>query len=466
MTALAAHPLGFVKAPAVLAPIAAPSSATLVAIEMGYGHLRAANALSTQLGLPILNVDEEPLADDAEKKVWARARQGYEFVSRASQMAVVGGTFDFALGTLTSIPRLYPRRDLSAPTWAVRYLASNVAGGLGRGLVEHLTAKGTTLLTTFYAPAIAADIAGHERIFCVVTDADVNRIWVSPEPERTRIHYLVPGIRTARRLRSYGVPASRITFTGFPLPPELLGGRDLAVLKRTLAGRLLRLDPAGAFRDAYGDDVDHFLGAPPTLAPHTAPLVTFAVGGAGAQSGLPRRFLPGFRRPLEEGRLRLALVAGVRKDVAEQFHEAIEELGMSKLVGREIRVLEAPDLPGYFTKFNALLAETDVLWTKPSELTFFAALGLPLVFAPPVGRHEAYNLRWAREAGAGVKQREPHFMAERLLDWLEDGTLAGAAWSGYMRLPKFGTYRIEAMLRGESLSARPDTEPTSLATEL
>ena len=32
--------------------------------------------------------------------------------------------------------------------------------------------------------------------------------------------------------------------------------------------------------------------------------------------------------------------------------------------------------------------------------------------------------------------------AEWLTDWLSDGTLASAAWAGYLRLPKFGTYRI------------------------
>jgi hypothetical protein len=51
-----------------------------------------------------------------------------------------------------------------------------------------------------------------------------------------------------------------------------------------------------------------------------------------------------------------------------------------------------------------------------------------------------------------VKQRDPRFMAERLLDWIDDGTLAGAAWSGYMRLPKFGTYRIAHAL-GEGPAA-------------
>jgi hypothetical protein len=417
-------------------------TALLVAIDMGYGHLRAASALASALGLPIAHIDEEPLADEVERRIWARTRRFYEFVSRASQLPLVGGPFELALGTLTSIPALYPIRDLSAPTLPVRYLARAARKGLGRGLVDRLQRTGETLVTTFYAPAVLADMAGCERIFCVVTDADVNRIWAPPQVQNTRIRYLVPGHRTARRLRSYGVPAAQIVLTGFPLPPELLGGRDLAVLKQNLAGRLSRLDPSGAFRAAYGDEVDHFLATAVPPEASRVPLVTFAVGGAGAQAGLPRRFLPGFRQPIEQGRLRLALVAGVRSEVAEAFHHAISEAGLSHRVGQGIDVLLAADHASYFQRFHTLLADTDVLWTKPSEMTFFGALGLPLLLAPPVGRHESYNLRWAREAGVGLKQRDPRFVAERLIDWMEDGTLAGAAWSGFMRLPKFGTYRI------------------------
>jgi hypothetical protein len=423
-------------------------SVLLAAIEMGYGHLRAAVALGSTLGLPVTSIDEPPLADEAERRIWARARRFYEFVSRASQLPVVGGPFDFALGTLTTIPALYPIRDLSAATMPVRYLARQARTGLGRGLVQRLRATGETLLTTFYAPAVLADMAGCDRIFCVVTDSDVNRIWVPPEVKSTRIRYLVPGHRTARRLRSYGVPESQIQFTGFPLPPELLGGRDLPVLKRNLAARLSRLDPTGAFRSAYGDEVDHFLAVSPLPQASRVPLITFAVGGAGAQADLPRRFLPGFRRPIEQGRLRLALVAGVRTEVAEIFRRALEENGLADRIGAGVEVLVASDHLGYFQRFHALLAETDVLWTKPSELTFFGALGLPLLLAPPVGVHESYNLRWAREAGVGLKQRDPRFVAERLLDYMDDGTLAGAAWSGFMRLPKFGTYRIADLVTG------------------
>ena len=95
------------------------------------------------------------------------------------------------------------------------------------------------------------------------------------------------------------------------------------------------------------------------------------------------------------------------------------------------------------------------------ELVFYAALGLPLVLAAPVGVHERYNLRWVREAGAGLKQREVRFAAEWFTDWLADGLLAAAAWAGYMQLPKFGLYRILEVVSGSrgGPAARERTGP-------
>jgi hypothetical protein len=107
-----------------------------------------------------------------------------------------------------------------------------------------------------------------------------------------------------------------------------------------------------------------------------------------------------------------------------------------------VRVVGNEDLDEYFRACNALLAETDILWTKPSEMTFYGALGLPLLLAPPVGAQERYNRRWAVENGAGLEQRDPRFTGEWLAEWLADGTLATAAWSGFRRLPKLGLYRI------------------------
>src|SRR5206468_3474223 len=96
-------------------------------------------------------------------------------------------------------------------------------------------------------PALAADMAGYDRIYCIICDAQFHRVWVAPEPARSRIHYLVPCEDAFERLRLYGVPRNRITLTGFPLPPSLLGGRDLSVLRKDAGERLRRLDPTGIF---------------------------------------------------------------------------------------------------------------------------------------------------------------------------------------------------------------------------
>ncbi len=414
----------------------------VVSVEMGYGHLRAARPIAEALGSPIAHVDRDPLSGPDEQRLWQRVRRAYEWTSRISQIPTLGAPLRWVLDRVTNIPHLYPYRDLSAPTRGALALERLFRRGLGRGLVETLRTTGAPLITTFYSPALAADRAGLDGIHCVVTDTDINRVWAPLAPARTRLRYLVPSQRAARRLRSYGVPEERITFTGFPLPHALVGGPRLPALQRNLAARLVRLDPTGTFRRYFGDELAHFLGPLPPGEEGRAPLVTFAVGGAGAQSGLPGLFLPRLRAAIEAGKLRVALVAGVRPEVARRFREAVAASGLEPMLGRGLEILAATDMDDYFGQFEVLLARTDVLWTKPSELTFYAALGLPLVCSPPVGVHERYNRRWAREGGAGLKQRDPRFASEWLADWLADGTLAGAAWSGFARLPKLGLYHI------------------------
>ncbi|HYG68684.1 MAG TPA: hypothetical protein VD838_13540 [Anaeromyxobacteraceae bacterium] len=416
----------------------------VVSVDMGYGHLRAARPLADALGTSVALADRPPIAAPGEDRLWARVRATYETISRLSQVPVVGAPLKAALDAMTDIPGLYPLRDLSRPTRGVRTLDRLAARNLGAGLLAELRRSGAPLLTTFYSPAIVADRAGWDRTFCVVTDGDINRIWAPLEPRRTRIRYLVPTRRAARRLESYGVPAERITFTGFPLPEALLGGPKLEILKRNLAARLVRLDPSGEFRRSIPEELAHFLGALPVAEEGRPPLLTFAVGGAGAQAGMVEAFLPGFRPALESGRLRIALVAGVRPEVEARFRDAIRRAKLEPQLapGGALELLVEDSFAAYYTRFNALLARTDVLWTKPSELTFYGALGLPLVLAAPVGVHEVQNRRWAREAGAGLKQRDPRFAAQWLGDRLADGVLAQAAWAGYMALPKFGLYRI------------------------
>jgi hypothetical protein len=233
-----------------------------------------------------------------------------------------------------------------------------------------------------------------------------------------------------------------IHLTGFPLPRDLVGGPDLAVLRANLAARLVRLDRRGVFREQLREEIAHLVGALPAAEEGRPPLLTFAVGGAGAQLGIARSFLPSLRRPLAHRQLRLALVAGVRRDVAARLERWVRDAGLSELLGDGVEIVCEEGFPAYFARFNGLMARTDILWTKPSELSFYGALGLPLVFSWPVGVHERVNRRWVLHRGAGFKQESPGSAWDWLREWLDDGTLAGAAWSGYQRLPKFGTARI------------------------
>jgi hypothetical protein len=414
----------------------------VAAVDMGYGHLRAARAIADAIGEPVMYVDRPPLAAGDEQKIWERVREAYELTSRLSTLPVVGRPLKWLLDKITSIPHLHPHRDLSAPTRGVKTLERLMQRQLGAGLVDELRRTHRPLVATFYSPAIAADRAGLGDVYCVATDTDVNRVWAPLDASRSRIHYLVPTPRCGKRLRAYGVRADRITVTGFPLPHELVGGPDLPALVKNLAARLVRLDRGGEFRRAYPEELARFLGPLPSEEEGKPPLVTFAVGGAGAQAGLVRLFLPSMREEVEAGRLRVALIAGVKPRVKEVFDESIRGSGLEPALGQGVEVLFEPEMDAYFTRMNALLARTDVLWTKPSEMCFFAALGLPLVCSSPVGAHERLNRRWVREAGAGFKQRDPRFAAEWLGDMLSEGALAAAAWAGFMRLPKFGLYRI------------------------
>jgi hypothetical protein len=217
----------------------------------------------------------------------------------------------------------------------------------------------------------------------------------------------------------------------------------------------MRLDPDGAFCGLHSELLERVLGKLPQHERGAPVEITFAVGGAGAQVGLSDVFLPRLRDHVLRDRLRIHLVAGTRGDVAERFTQQLRRARLTSRIGAGISILYASDFLSYYREFNRLLTHTDVLWTKPSELSFYAGLGFPLVLSHPVGAHERYNRRWLREQGAGLKQRSLDQLPGWLDEWLFDGNLAAAAWSAYTRIPRTGTEQITALLRDRDAGAVP-----------
>ena len=283
----------------------------------------------------------------------------------------------------------------------------------------------------------------------MLCDADISRSWVALSPQKSRIKYLAPCRRVVERLKLYGVKDQNIFLTGFPLPEENLGKSDLKVLKSDLATRIHNLDPLKRYRQKYSDTVAHFLKIDAEKTTQAHPLtLTFAVGGAGAQKMMAKDILLSLKKRLLKEELQLNLVAGSRNDVYLYFQEKIKECGLKKLLGKNIKIIFALEKEDYFHQFNECLRTTDMLWTKPSELVFYTALGIPLVTAPSLGAQEVYNRTWLKTIGAGISQNNPKYTHEWLFDWLDSGWLAEAAMSGFLDGRQFGVYNITDVVFG------------------
>jgi len=66
---------------------------------------------------------------------------------------------------------------------------------------------------------------------------------------------------------------------------------------------------------------------------------------------------------------------------------------------------------------------------------------------PAIGPQEKCNHRWLREIGAGFKQQNPELADQWLFDLLRKGRLAEAAWNGFLKARKYGTYNILDFLK-------------------
>ncbi|MBI2427534.1 MAG: hypothetical protein HYV29_01810 [Ignavibacteriales bacterium] len=416
--------------------------AWVVSADMGYGHQRAVFPLNGIAEEGLITAGRNDNSTEKEKKQWQRLLNVYESFSRARGIPVIGKPLFAMLDSLMHIPSFYPIRNLSHSTYQVDLLEKNIENGLCTGILDKIAAKQLPFITSFYAPAIAADMKGYEPIYCVICDADINRVWVAKQAWESRINYFAPCGKAAQRLKSYGVPEERIFLTGFPLPLDLLG-KNLATLTADLGQRLFYLDPQHRFRTRHGKNVEHFLGKKNCQFKNERRLtITYAVGGAGAQKEIGGRIAHSLRHRLRGNEIRLNLVAGVRSDVRDYFEKVKEELHTEN-----ISVIYAKRLHDYFQSFNEAMHTTDILWTKPSELSFYTGLGIPIIMTPTIGAQERFNRQWLFEIHAGMKQENPDFTDQWLTDLLDNGTLADMAWSGFLKARKLGTPKILEVLK-------------------
>jgi len=168
--------------------------AWVVAVDMGYGHQRAAHPLRhlSPTGKVIIanNYEGIPRRDFS---IWHNSQAFYEFVSRLTALPVVGGRIFNFYDKLQSIVNFYPRRDLSRPNMQTKQIYSLIRRGWGKDLINYLNSKNIPLITSFFTVAFFAEEHGFKNdIFCLLCDADISRSWVALNPKKSRIKYFAP----------------------------------------------------------------------------------------------------------------------------------------------------------------------------------------------------------------------------------------------------------------------------------
>ena len=420
------------------------NKAWILTVNMGYGHQRAVHGLEFAANEEIITVNDSEHTSVKEKKIWKRMLKSYESVSRAKSIPLIGNYIFKILDLLLKIPDFYPKRNLSEKTYQVKLLNYYLKKGLCKGVLNKIKDTDYPLITSFYAPALAADKENFKDIYLIICDSDLNRVWVAENPAISNIKYFVPCYKAAQRLKSYGVSKEKIFLTGFPFSEILTGNSELETLKHDLSQRLFYLDPNRRFHKVHDIEINHYLGEQNSSFSNERILtLMFAVGGAGAQKEVARKIVIGLSELLATGKIKLILSAGTRKEVKVFFDKIAQMFGQIS----NIEIIFSETKNEYLKKFDTAIRKTDILWTKPSELVFYAGLGIPIIMTPAIGAQEIANKQWIHEIQAGFKQQNPLYTKEWLLDFLGQGRLAEAAWSGFLKARKCGTYKIMEVLK-------------------
>lgn len=420
--------------------------ALLIAVDAGYGHQRAAYPLKDLAYQRMINANNDNMISSRDREMWNKIRSFYERVSRMTDLPLIGNFFFGIYDRLQEISPFFPFRDLSKPTVSVLTIKKQLTkNNFCSSLLDFISNFRLPVATTHFIPALACDYNNvKNRIYCIVTDSDVNRVWVSDNPKKSRIIYLSPCRHVVRRLREYGVPEERIILTGFPLPKENIGSREAEIVRADIGRRLPNLDPKKEYIRRYKRHIKSILGKSNYHDKSTRPLtITYLVGGAGAQKEIGIKIAKGLKEKILKNKIRLNLVAGIRLEISNYFNEKLKSIGLGSRIGKNIKVLFTFEKQDYFKEVNALLKDTDIIWTKPSEMCFYTALGLPVIITPPVGAHEKFNQEWLEHIGSGFKQENPDYVADWLYYWLESGRFAEAALEGFIEAPTMGAYYIE-----------------------
>ena len=301
----------------------------------------------------------------------------YEGISRARSIPLVGKPIFGILDTSPAHPVV-----LSDAESFTQHVPGGPAGILRRqGTLPgdagpDRSRRTFPVVTSFFAPAIAADKKTSHRVFCIICDADLNRVWVATgsvgEPHLL-LRTLWQGRAASPRVRCSGRedPSDRLS------PPGRTRRRtDMTVAaqhaRTSAADPRSRMDGSGPCTTGTSSTTS----APENCMadPHHVLTITFAVGGAGAQKEIGARIVASLRHRIKAGAIRLNLLAGTRAEVRD-YLLCRQRCPRSRL-RRICRSFTQTRSTSTLRCSRTVCRTRTSSGPKPSELSFYAALGI------------------------------------------------------------------------------------------
>ncbi|MFP4556183.1 MAG: hypothetical protein ACLFNU_04860 [Bacteroidales bacterium] len=399
----------------------------LTTAEMGLGHLRALKPFEELFKRRIHILGQDKYSSQRERFLWRTTLRTYEWFSKAKQIPIIGTAIFSILDKLLEINESNSKSKGNNIAFQVKILGTFINQGACKELkIKCETQSYRTILTSFYAPVhFAAKKLKEQTVFCQICDTDISRVWVPQNPKAENIQYFAPCAEVVERLKAYGVCLSKIHLVGFPLPIELVGGKGQEIAIDNYTKRLSFLQETRKFSSS------------------TPLRITYVIGGAGAMVGLAKRIAKGLKQEILNGSVVLTIVPNPKKRTISRFI-AFKKNHFNNSEG--LHILNTHNYEEYFKRFSSIIVSTHLLWTKPSELTFYSSLGIPIIMAPPLGAQEIANREWLIKNNIAIDQANPETCKDWLLDLLESGLLWPMAKNGWVQGRRIAVHEISDIL--------------------
>jgi hypothetical protein len=282
------------------------------------------------------------------------------------------------------------------------------------------------VITSFYAPvAYLAKEFPEATVFCQICDSDLSRAWVPRNPKAKKVYYFATCSKSVERLKAYGVEHSHIFLTGLPLPHMLVGGEKQEVANKNYQRRL------------------SFFTETRSLSKDNSLKIVYALGGANAMLGYGKQLALGLKKLIRNGSIVFIFIPSPNSYILKNLKRFKEKHFPSSL---NFEITSTNNRLDYFNIFDEHLTDVHILWTKPSEFTFYSGLGIPIIMAPPLGSQEKANSNWLLTNGMGIEQNNPRKCESWLLELLDSGELARMAQNGWAYNRRNAIYEIERIV--------------------